>query len=116
MAGLPLRWRRIHLVQNGPSRFPEVHRPSAVLLPESFRGGCSFGPLLRQGYGGRLPRGIVWWPSPQRLRRTRMLRGIIGGAEDESTKVQNHPDLFTFLAHILSGTSIPSRSRTCVNT
>src|SRR4051812_29070794 len=59
--GLPLRWKPFHR-----PRFPEVHHPIAVLLPESFRGGCSFGPLLRQSFGGRLPRGIVCWPTPRR--------------------------------------------------
>src|SRR5215471_2867982 len=47
--------------KNGPSRFPEVHHPIAVLLPESFRGGCSFGglkneTLSREGSCGGHPR------------------------------------------------------------
>ena len=35
-------------LEEEPFHFPEVHHPIAVLLPESFRGGCSFGgPLFR---------------------------------------------------------------------
>src|SRR5262249_11828526 len=41
--GLPLRWKQLALF-----RFPEVHHPIAVLLPESFRGGCSFGGLPKR--------------------------------------------------------------------
>lgn len=35
----------------------------AVLLPESFRGGCSFGASTKRA----LPRGIMCWPGMRRL-------------------------------------------------
>ena len=99
-AELPLRRKQSLFIPEGPFHFPEVHHPIAVLLPESFRGGCSFGPLLRQSLRGRLPRGIVCWPDPQRLRRTGMLQSIIRGAKGESTKSGKRPELLTFFREL----------------
>jgi len=66
----------------------------AVLLPESFRGGCSFG--LRPSadrsawkLGICLPRGIMCWPWRRASRRGITLRRIIKREASESTKRQN---------------------------
>ena len=63
-------------IKAGPSRFPEVHHPIAVLLPESFRGGCSFGLRLRLRPTSRLLRrtnvsreGSIVWPRWRAIRR-----------------------------------------------
>ena len=110
----------------------------AVLLPESFRGGCSFGPLRSpKGEAGCLPRGILCWPSQRASRRTAMLRRILKRAWGESIirvarrdgKPRPSLSVLNRLAaahpfpgrrspdtHILSGTSMPRRSRIRVST
>ena len=94
---LPLRRRQQTL-----PRFPEVHHPIAVLLPESFRGGCSFGGIPPSNLRGRsaLPRGIVCWPSRRAIRRTGLLQSIIRGVGNESTKARKPPDLLTFFREL----------------
>ena len=52
------------------------------------------------------------WPVPQRLRRTGMLQRIIRGAWSSQRKPRQAPEV----THILSGTSMPRRSRTPVKT
>src|ERR1700753_189852 len=98
MARLPLRWRQYSL-----PRFPEVHHPIAVLLPESFRGGCSFGGLSR-----RLS------PAWGRVLATPTAPPAGGnvavhhkGARPRVNESQEAPKV----THILSGTSMPKRSR-----
>src|SRR5690348_10535532 len=77
-----------------PSRFPEAYPPDAVLLPESFRGGCSFGvrpPPEKLRVRRRIsPAGdhlIAAASAP--LGGLRRWRGIIKGSTSESTR----PDL-----------------------
>src|SRR6266702_4341306 len=87
--------------------FPEVHHPIAVLLPESFRGGCSFGGCLRL--------------SPA---RDRVLASPAAPPADrdvakhhrEGSKGVNEGRQGPRVTHILSGISIPSRPRTPVRT
>src|SRR6185437_9092622 len=84
--GLPLRW-------DAPTGSPAFQKfiSIAVLLPESFRGGCSFGLRLTLRPTGRLvmkverlPRGIMCWPRPCASRRKSALRRIISGELGES--------------------------------
>ena len=80
----------------------------AVLLPESFRGGCSFGLAfgILLNVAERLPRGIIVWPRQRASRRDMRRAGIIGGSCGKSTNAGAGDSLTS--AH---GTSMPQQYR-----
>ncbi len=110
------RLRRGYPFGGGRLREPSFQKfiTHAVLLPESFRGGCSFGLRLRLrpdksafAKNSRLPRGIMCCPHGRASRRARASKTILGEAVRESTRPRNPPaDLSP-----LSGGFQPRRSR-----
>jgi hypothetical protein len=98
--GLPLRWAQslLQLLKRGRAAFQKFIS-FAVLLPESFPGGCSFGAET-----SFFERGTISPAKDHVLARTARLpadcpvNAIVGGGHGESTRRPKSPKLLTFFA------------------
>src|ERR1700731_1550248 len=94
----------------GCSRSPAFQKfiSFAVLLPESFRGGCSFGALLRGPVGraqGLSREGSIVWPPLLRLTAGKSVAVIIRWGLSESTQASGTTHTLPF--------SSPAKRRRC---